>query len=103
MFILMLAASLGAPLPAAQDPAAPAEDSQELWTPERSISFEATYCGEVFTNARGGISTKDATRYQGLLDLQLTIDFERLRSPVPGKFVLLAQLRPRAFTGTRWP
>lgn len=87
----MLVASLCAPLPAAQDPDAPAEDCEELWTPERSISFEATYYGEVFTNARGGISTKDATRYQGLLDLLLTIDFERLRSPVPGKFVLLAQ------------
>jgi porin len=45
----------------------------------------------VFTNARGGISTKDATQYFGLLDLLLTIDFERLRSPVPGKFVMLAQ------------
>jgi porin len=91
MFIVMLVASLWAPLLAAQNPDLPVEDCEEHWTPERSISFEAAYCGEVFTNARGGISTKDATRYQGLLDLLLTIDFERLRSPVPGKFVMLAQ------------
>jgi porin len=91
MFLLMLVASLGAPLPAAQDPDVPLEDCEEHWTPERSISFEAAYYGEVFTNTRGGISTKDASRYQGLLDLLLTIDFERLGSPVPGKFVMLAQ------------
>jgi porin len=90
-FLLMLVASLGAPLLAAQVPSAPRADCEELWPPERGVFFEAAYYGEVFTNARGGISTKDATRYQGLLDLLLTIDFERLRAPVPGKFVMLAQ------------
>jgi porin len=91
IFIMMLAASLGAPSLAAQDPCPPRADGETLWTPERGISFEAAYYGEVFTNARGGISTKGATQYSGLLDLLLTIDFERLRSPVPGKFVMLAQ------------
>ena len=91
MFIMMLVASWWAPLLAAQDADVTVEDGEEQWHPERSVSFEAAYYGEVFTNARGGISAKDATQYSGLLDLLLTIDFERLRAPVPGKFVMLAQ------------
>lgn len=90
-YILMLIGSLWAPLLAAQDPSPPPADSEELMTPERGVHFEATYYGEVFSNTRGGISTKGATQYFGLLDLLMTVDFERWRSPVPGKFVLLAQ------------
>jgi porin len=55
------------------------------------ISGAPVYYGELFTNARGGISTKDATRYQALLDLPITFDFDKTRVPVPGKFFLLAQ------------
>lgn len=55
------------------------------------IDLEPVYCGEVFTKARGGMATNNATRYQALLDLPLTIDFERARFGVPGKFFLLAQ------------
>ena len=55
------------------------------------IHIEPVYYGEVFTNARGGISTNHATQYEGLFDLPLTFNFEQLRMPVPGKFFLLAQ------------
>ncbi len=55
------------------------------------ITVAPVYYGEVFTNARGGISTRDATQYQGLLDLPLLLDFEKLKLPVGGKFFLLAQ------------
>lgn len=56
-----------------------------------AITLEPVYIGEVFTNTRGGITTKDATRYQGLLDLRCTVDLDQTRLPLPGRFVLLAQ------------
>lgn len=43
-----------------------------LIRPHSGIILEPVYHGEVFTNARGGVTTKNATRYQGLLDLLLT-------------------------------
>jgi porin len=55
------------------------------------ISLEPVYYGEVFVNTRGGISTNRATRYEALLDLPLTFDFEKMQSPLPGRFFLLAQ------------
>ena len=55
------------------------------------LSVATMYTGEVFTNARGGKATKDATQYQGLLDLTVTFDFDRSSLAVPGKFLLLAQ------------
>ena len=58
---------------------------------ECGISIEPVYYGEVFTNARGGLSTNDATQYQALFDLPLTVDFAKMQVPVPGKFFLLAQ------------
>ena len=58
---------------------------------ECGISVKPVYIGEVFTNTRGGISTDEATRYQALLDLPLTLDLEKLDVPVPGTFFLLAQ------------
>jgi carbohydrate-selective porin OprB len=58
---------------------------------DRGIRIDPVYYGECFTNARGGISTAGATQYEGLLNLPSTLDFERLRVPVPGKFFLLAQ------------
>ena len=56
-----------------------------------ALSIETAYTGEVFSNTRGGITTKDATRYQALLDLGLTLDLDGTALPVPGKFFLLAQ------------
>jgi porin len=55
------------------------------------IRIDPIYWGECFTNARGGIATAGATQYLGLLDLWLTIDFERLRIPVWGNFQILAE------------
>jgi len=56
-----------------------------------ALSVETIYTGEVFSNVRGGISSKDATRYLGLLDLGITMDLEALELSLPGKCFLLAQ------------
>ena len=68
---------------------------QQLLAPllrsDLGMSLEPVYYGEVFTNTRGGISTSEATRYEALLDLALTIDFQKMQSPLPGRFFLLAQ------------
>jgi len=55
------------------------------------LSIEPVYTGEVFTNARGGKSTKDATQYQGLLDLGIRLDLEQTGGRLPGSLYLLAQ------------
>jgi carbohydrate-selective porin OprB len=55
------------------------------------LFLEPVYYGEVFTNTRGGISTREATQYEALLDLALTLDFEKLHWPLPGRFFVLAQ------------
>jgi len=62
-----------------------------LLHPEHGITVEPVYTGEVYTNAKGGISTKDATRYNALLELPLSVDFEKTALPLPGRFFLLAQ------------
>ena len=64
------------------------DDSQKE---QRTISFDPIYTGEVFNNTRGGISTNDATQYQGLLDLLMTVDLEQTRIPLPGRFAMLVQ------------
>ena len=64
------------------------DDSQKE---QRAISFDPIYTGEVFNNTRGGISTNDATQYQGLLDLMMTVDLEQTRIPLPGRFAMLVQ------------
>ncbi len=55
--------------------------------------FTATpvYYGEVFTNAHGGIATRNSTQYEGLLDLSLDFDLETLQAPIPGRVNLLFQ------------
>tara|TARA_R110002095_G_scaffold193151_1_gene171163 strand:- start:7277 stop:8581 length:1305 start_codon:yes stop_codon:yes gene_type:complete len=55
--------------------------------------FTATpvYYGEVFTNAHGGIGTRNSTQYEGLLDLSLDFDFEKMQLPIPGRINLLFQ------------
>jgi porin len=57
----------------------------------RGLSVEPVYCGEVFSNTRGGLSTNDATQYQALLDLGIEFDLEALQTPLPGRFYMLAQ------------
>lgn len=58
---------------------------------DNGISLKPTYYGEVFTNAHGGIATKNSTHYEGLLDLLLSVDFEKMQLPIPGRVSLLAQ------------
>lgn len=55
------------------------------------FSVEPEYIGEVFTNARGGKSTNDATQYQGLLNIGLELDLTKDRDSRFGKLFLLAQ------------
>jgi porin len=55
------------------------------------ITFEYVYTGEVFSNTRGGITTRNATQYEGLLDLALVADFREAGLPLPGRFFMLAQ------------
>ena len=62
-----------------------------LLNPDSGVTFEPVYYGEVFSNTRGGISTRNATQYQALLDLKVGIDFERIGLPLPGRLVLLGQ------------
>jgi len=55
------------------------------------LTVTPEYIGEVFSNTRGGISTNDATRYLGLLNLGITLECEELSHAIPGKLYLLAQ------------
>ena len=64
------------------------DDQEDLQT---IFSIDSIYTGEVFNNARGGISTNGATQYQGLLDLVLSVDLGQSRIPLPGKFAMLVQ------------
>ena len=58
---------------------------------DSGVAFEAIYYGEHFTNTRGGMSTRNASRYQGLLDVGLSVDFCKAGVPLPGRFFMLAQ------------
>lgn len=58
---------------------------------DNGVSVQPVYYGEVFSNAHGGIATKDSTHYEGLLDLALSLDFEKMNLPMPGKFYVLGQ------------
>jgi porin len=78
-------------LVAAADRTVVAHWIDRLRDPGSSISVAPEYYGECFTNTRGGISTKDATRYLALIDIPIAFNFEKMRLPVPGKFFLLAQ------------
>jgi porin len=49
----------------------------EQWHQLDSITAEYIYTGEGFSNTRGGISTKGATRYRGNFDLTLSLDTEK--------------------------
>ena len=49
------------------------------------------YTGEIFTNARGGLSTNNATRYLALFDLVVELDFDAMDSALPGTLFMLAQ------------
>lgn len=71
------------------------EESERLFgpfvDPECGIHVEPIYWGEVFSNTRGGRSTRNATQYQGLLDLALIADFEKLGLPFEGEFFIVGE------------
>lgn len=82
-----------------------ADDEQEGtllapgWHRAGPIAVEYYYYGEVFNNARGGISTNDATRYRGSLDLTMTLDTQQAGWWEGGKFcVYLQQTHGRTLT-----
>lgn len=58
---------------------------------DNGVAFKPVYYGEVFTNAHGGIATKNSTHYEGLLNLSLSLDFEKMKLPIPGQAFVLAQ------------
>lgn len=59
--------------------------------PARLLTFEPIYYGEVFTNARGGKTTKDATRYLGLLDLGIRLNLDESPAGIPGQVYFLVE------------
>lgn len=88
--------------PSEQDAAADDDaDSREDEKPPRlfgdrlhgrgPVSFQYVYTGEVLSNTRGGIRTRRATRYEGLLDLAMDVELEKVRPWLPGKVHLLFQ------------
>ena len=67
------------------------EPLQEDGETHHVLQFESVYTGELFTNTHGGIDTNHATQYEGLLNLLMTADLNRLGIPIPGKIGVLAQ------------
>jgi porin len=63
----------------------------EHWHQLGPISAEYLYTGEAFNNARGGISTKGATRYRGNFDLTLKLDTEKANWWSGGEVFVYAQ------------
>jgi porin len=57
----------------------------------RSLLIEPTYYGELFTNAKGGKSTNDATQYAGLMDLGVTFDLRQSTAAPPNWLYILIQ------------
>ncbi len=55
------------------------------------VSFEYVYTGEVLSNTRGGLRTRHGTRYEGLLDLSMDLDLQKIRPRLPGRVYLLFQ------------
>jgi porin len=55
------------------------------------IRVEYIYTGEILSNARGGISTQNATQYFGQMDLAIHADLEKLGFAPGGKLFLLGE------------
>lgn len=56
-----------------------------------ALAIEPLYTGEVLSNTRGGLTTRQGARFGALLDVAVSADLTRLQSPLPGKAFLLAQ------------
>lgn len=63
----------------------------KLHEPIGGVTLEKVYTGEVFTNTRGGLSTRRAVAYRGNLDLILAADLDQLSWFPGGKMVVYAQ------------
>lgn len=61
------------------------------WHEVGPISAAYVYTSQVFNNSRGGISTNEATRYRGNLDLTLTLDTEAANWWKGGQFMVYLQ------------
>jgi len=57
----------------------------------KGLTIEYIYTGEVFNNARGGLSTTNATVYRGNLDLVITADLDELGFFPGGTFFIYGQ------------
>lgn len=80
-----------------QEDAEPAQDElpPSLLSPRLHqfgpVTGEYVYTGEVFTNARGGLNTNDATEYRGNLDLMMVFDLAQVGGIHGGEFFLYGQ------------
>ena len=52
--------------------------SARRWLSDRGVELEAIYRGEVLSSLRGGVTTRDATAYRGMLTLGLSLDTAKL-------------------------
>ena len=48
------------------------------WLDDRGLTLEIAYSADYFTNAYGGLQTRNAHVYRGLLDVSLTVDTETM-------------------------
>lgn len=48
------------------------------WLDEHGMTFELSYSANFLQNLHGGLNTRDANQYRGLLDLSLTLDTEAM-------------------------
>ncbi len=55
------------------------------------LTVEYIYTGEVLSNMRGGISTRNATKYLGLMDLAITADLDEMGCFPGGTFFMLME------------
>ncbi len=55
------------------------------------VTVEYIYTGDVFNNMRGGLNTRNATEYVGLLDVALTADLDHYGLAPGGTIFMLAE------------
>ncbi len=81
------------PATLAEDPRSPydVDLSADRWHGGDCVDVEYIYTGEAFSNMRGGLNTRNATRYRGNFDLTITADLERMGLPTGGTFFIYGQ------------
>jgi len=58
---------------------------------QNGLTVQYIYTGDVFTNMRGGINTRNATEYLGLFDLAITADLDHYGLAPGGTFFMLGE------------